>query len=337
MALCCPSGQEHALQAALRSAYPNSRLIALHRPMHGPPSLLSPEEGPGVHQTRQGCSTVFEHEREPSVNRLLTAMGAGGEPVLLQIAMTPTPRSVRAPCASPVQDARGRTCRDSGGEHIVVHDRSMVDDVELRGGLEVQHKTAVLCRQSAWQRPIAAHVSWSPPSCVPMAPRIASSSGARRFATALFSLYRRRLQRGEGNPLPAWHRGVFASTEAGVALAPAVDRLHDSAIRPQARRHLRRRHLRSCARATATERFRDSLGAVSIHPQLRKQNTAVPGSVEQGKSSYLIATVAEDLRRDRCAVIVLDPKGDAADAAVSLVPSQRTCTLLDFAHPTCGF
>ncbi|HYM56109.1 MAG TPA: replication-relaxation family protein [Solirubrobacteraceae bacterium] len=36
-------------------------------------------------------------------------------------------------------------------------------------------------------------------------------------------------------------------------------------------------------------------------------------------------------------MIVLDPKGDAAEAAVSLVPDGRTCTLLDFSHPTCGF
>ncbi len=83
--------------------------------------------------------------------------------------------------------------------------------------------------------------------------------------------------------------------------------------------------------------LRDAHGPVAIHPQMRRQNTAVPGAVEQGKSSYLAATVAEDLRRERCAVIVLDPKGDAAEAAVSAVPAQRTCTLLDFAHPTCGF
>jgi DNA-binding transcriptional ArsR family regulator len=36
-------------------------------------------------------------------------------------------------------------------------------------------------------------------------------------------------------------------------------------------------------------------------------------------------------------VIVLDPKGDAAEAAVSAVDPGRTCTLLDFARPTCGF
>ena len=63
----------------------------------------------------------------------------------------------------------------------------------------------------------------------------------------------------------------------------------------------------------------------------------MPGTVEQGKSSFLVATVAEDVCRERCAVIVLDPKGDAADAALSAVPLGRTCTLLDLAHPTCGF
>ena len=65
---------------------------------------------------------------------------------------------------------------------------------------------------------------------------------------------------------------------------------------------------------------------MTIHPELRRQNTAVPGAVEQGKTSFLVASVREDLRRERCAVIVLDPKGDAADAALSVVPADRTCT-----------
>src|SRR5262249_55470180 len=33
----------------------------------------------------------------------------------------------------------------------------------------------------------------------------------------------------------------------------------------------------------------------------------------------------------------LDPKGDAAEAAISVVPRERVCTLLDFGRPTCGF
>jgi hypothetical protein len=59
--------------------------------------------------------------------------------------------------------------------------------------------------------------------------------------------------------------------------------------------------------------------------------------VEQGKSSYLVASTREDLARADCAVIVLDPKGDAADAILSVVPDERTCTLLDMSAPTCGF
>ena len=81
----------------------------------------------------------------------------------------------------------------------------------------------------------------------------------------------------------------------------------------------------------------DEHGPVTIHPELRRQNTAVVGTVEQGKTSYLVASVREDLRRDDCAVIVLDPKGDAADAALSVGPRGATCTLLDMARPTCGF
>jgi hypothetical protein len=47
--------------------------------------------------------------------------------------------------------------------------------------------------------------------------------------------------------------------------------------------------------------------------------------------------VREGLRPERCAVILLDPKGDAADAALSVVPADRTCTVLDLVDPTCGF
>jgi hypothetical protein len=81
----------------------------------------------------------------------------------------------------------------------------------------------------------------------------------------------------------------------------------------------------------------DAEGPVTIHPELRRQNTAVPGTVEQGKTSLLVASVREDLRHERCCVIVLDPKGDAADAALSVVPPERACTVLDLVDPTCGF
>jgi hypothetical protein len=83
--------------------------------------------------------------------------------------------------------------------------------------------------------------------------------------------------------------------------------------------------------------LRDDHGAVTIAEPLRRQHVAAVGAVEQGKTSFLVASAAEDLRRENCAVIVLDPKGDAADAVLSIVPRSRTCTLLDMAAPAAGF
>ena len=83
--------------------------------------------------------------------------------------------------------------------------------------------------------------------------------------------------------------------------------------------------------------LRDEHGPVTIDEPLRRQHVAVVGAVEQGKTSFLVASAREDLRRDDCALIVLDPKGDAAESVLSVVPRSRTCTLLDMAAPTAGF
>jgi hypothetical protein len=83
--------------------------------------------------------------------------------------------------------------------------------------------------------------------------------------------------------------------------------------------------------------LRDEHGPVTIAVPLRRQHTAVVGAVDQGKTSLLVASAREDLRREDCAVIVLDPKGDAAAAVMSVVPASRRVTLLDMAAPRCGF
>ena len=80
----------------------------------------------------------------------------------------------------------------------------------------------------------------------------------------------------------------FARSALPVAPAPAGDLPSGRGTGHAARlRSGRSRSIRRCASRTPPSR----------------------ATVEQGKSSYLVATVAEDLRRERCAVIVLDPKG----------------------------
>ena len=117
--------------------------------------------------------------------------------------------------------------------------------------------------------------------------------------------------------LPAPEFGALPFVCRAVPLAPAppgIDRARDSA-----------------------GLLRDEHGPVTIAAAVRRQHTAVVGAVEQGKTSFLVASASEDLRREDCAVIVLDPKGDAAEAVLSIVPQSRTTTLLDMAAPQAGF
>jgi len=333
LAISCPRGLERMVEAALQAAYPNCRLRPARESLGVPPSVLRLKKHSGFIK-RVKTLDHFEHEREPPVDRLMTAIAACGEPAFVQVAITPTPALFERFAKRSYKRHEARLSRERR-EHGLVRDRSMVEDAELRGGLEIQHRPLffVDLRVIAPDRRV----------CEQIASELRAEAAENRLVErgttvrhGLLGLYVRRVRLGEGNPLPSFHKGVFASTElaaiwhlpsigyatvpfarSGVPLAPASPAI----LRPP----------------EGEGTLRDAFGPVSIHVELRRQNTAVPGTVEQGKSSYLVATVAEDLRRHRCAVIVLDPKGDAAEAAISLVPADRTCTLLDLSHPTCGF
>ncbi len=333
LAVACPLGLEGMVQAALRTAYPNCRLVAERRLPGRPPAVLRLKKHAEFIK-RGKLLDRFEHEREPPMNRLMTVMSACASEAFVQVAMTPTPSMFERHAKRLYKRHEARLSRERR-DHLMVRDRSMVEDIELRGGLDIQHRPLffVDLRVIAPDRE----------KCERIASELRAEEEENRLVErgttvrhGLFGVYGRRVQRGEGNPLPSFHKGVFASTElAAIWHLPSIDYTTVPFSRgvlpvaPAPPAILRP--------ADGVGTLRDALGPVSIHPGMRKQNTAVPGTVEQGKSSYLVATVAEDLRREHCAVIVLDPKGDAAEAAVSLVPEGRTCTLLDFSKPTCGF
>ncbi len=329
----CPRGLERMVGAALQSAYPNCRVRRADRAVGFAPTVLRLKKRAEFIK-RVKALDHFEHEREPPVNRLLTVMAACAEPVFVQLALTPTPAFFEQLAKHLYKRHEAHLSRERR-EHLFVRDRSMVEDAELRGGLNVQHSPLFFTdvRVVARERYVCERIA-SELRAEGAENRLVERGTAVRHG--LFGLYGRRVQRGEGNPLPSFQHGVLAASElAALWHLPSVD----YATVPLARNALPLAPappgiLRPVNGEGA---LRDALGPVSIHVAMRRQNTAVPGTVEQGKSSYLVATVAEDLRRERCAVIVLDPKGDAAQAAVSLVPAERTCTLLDFAHPTCGF
>ena len=334
LAVSCPAGLEQMVETALRCAYPNCRLRLAEVLLDAPPRVLRLKKQ-ATFIKRVKSLDRFEHEREPSINRLLTVMGGCESSAFVQIALTPTPVLFEHYAKLLYKHHEARLSRHRREGLRPTRDRSMIDDSELRGGLDVQHAPLffVDLRVVAPGRQVCERIA-SELRAEAAENRLVERGTAIRHG--LLGGYRRRVQRGEGNPLPACHRSVFAASElAAIWHLPSID--YASVPLARAALPLAPAPPGVLRPAHGPGVLRDALGPVSVHPALRKQNTAVPGTVEQGKSSYLAASVAEDLLRERCAVIVLDPKGDAAEAAVSLVPESRTCTLLDFAHPTCGF
>jgi hypothetical protein len=332
LAVCAPAGSERALETALRGAYPNCSLEPAGVSLGSPPCLLRLRKH-AIFIKRAKVLDRYEHERCPPMNRLITTMGSCEGPTYVQLALTPARAAFERRAERAYKRHERRTSRRPDTP-LGPSRSSLYDETELKGGLSLQHRPLFF----ADLRVVAGDLA--------SARRVASELRAQGAENRLVERRTRarpgplcthgHLARGEGGVLPPLYKGVFAPSElaalwhlpsvdygtvpfarATVPVAPAPPAIH----RP----------------AEGDGLLRDALGPVSIHESSRRGNVAVPGAVEQGKSSFLVATIAEDLRRSRCAVIVLDPKGDAADAALSVVPPQRTCTLLDFSHPTCGF
>ena len=302
-----------------QAAYPNCSPAAARTPSRsGHRSVLRLKKHARVHQARQDARPLRARSRptgQPAADgdgRLRRAgVRAARDDADAGAVRAFRQAPVQAPRDAPLARAQRASARarslDGRGRRAARRPRGAAQAAVLRGS--ARDRSA-----------IAASASESPPSCAPRARRTGSSSAVQPCATACSGCTAVGCERGEGNPLPSFRKGVFAPRSSPrIWQLPSIDYL-TRAVCAQRRCRSRRRRPRSCGRRTGAGTLRDALGAVSIHPELRRQNTAVPGTVEQGKSSYLVATVAEDLRRERCAVIVLDPKGDAAEAA-----RERSC------------
>ena len=309
MAVCLPAGLAPQAQAALRTGYPNCAL----RPVG---AAVCPDGGLlRLHKrlpfTRPVRRLVDLDLDRPPVEALLRAMGAAGGPAAVQLALTPAPALLARVGQAPA--------RPSAGEAV---DRLpppppagplFYADIRVLGRTHLAAIAAELRAARQVNRLVGRRVG-----------------PARRWA------YRRRVARGEGGLVPTPIRRTYAAEE--IACLWQLPSVGFTAV------PCRRRAIPLAPAPAGILRvpapgglLADAHGRVAIHPALRRQNTAVVGTVEQGKTSYLVASVRDDLRRDDCAVVVLDPKGDAADAAISAVTDGRVCTLLDLARPTCGF
>jgi hypothetical protein len=299
-ALVCPAGLERHVQAALRASYANVRLRALHSPLEAPPALVRLHRHSPIRVAREGIQRY-----EPSSARadvLLAAMAAAGAPASVQLVLRPTSRIVEHLLAAALK-------RPEHGHAALPCPLFWAELRVLARDLPRARAIASALRSGGADPPrLVARRGWRA-----MSAETLTDIGAPRSLLTLFRLE----EVAELWQLPSPDFAALPCLRRALPLAPAPPGI----ARPRAGRGL----------------LRDDHGAVTIAEEVRRQHTAVVGAVEQGKSSYLVASAREDLMRPDCALIVLDPKGDAADAVLSVVPDSRTCTLLDMAAPTCGF
>jgi hypothetical protein len=74
----------------------------------------------------------------------------------------------------------------------------------------------------------------------------------------------------------------------------------------------------------------------ALRPEDKPYGCALTGSQGTGKTAVMTASCADDAEDDGCCLIVLDPKRDLADKALSVIPHHRRVWILDLAEPEIG-
>ena len=74
----------------------------------------------------------------------------------------------------------------------------------------------------------------------------------------------------------------------------------------------------------------------ALRPEDKPYGCALTGSQGTGKTSIMAASCADDAQDPDCCLIVLDPKRDLADKALSVIPRGRCVWILDLAAPEIG-
>jgi hypothetical protein len=208
---------------------------------------------------------------------------------------------------------------------------SVVEAKELKGGLETQHRSLLYFDLRVGGQDVAA------------VRRVAGLFSQLRSENELVRrdlrvrrrLYARRIERAQPNPLPGLARGILSTSELATLWQL-----------PRARSRLARIPRGAIRRAVAPpqiardpelELLRDEHGPVGLAPADRTYGHALLGGQGGGKSSLLLRHLPIAARDRLRAVLSLDGKGPTAEAALGMIPADRTVHYLDLGHPEIGF
>jgi hypothetical protein len=281
----------------------------------------------------QAIAVPMESYTEPVIDQLLsTAMSMPGVPVGLQLSITPMfgffERIAR-------WMYRQREREEERRAQLLDSDpglRSGVVQQEFSGGLDVQHQMLFHVDARVFSTTL--------PAAQAIAGLLAgASSGENRLMIRqplpLLRLYRRRLSDARPKIAVSWLRCVYSSSEmAGLWQLP-TPRQKNLRI---SRSNLPRAPAPSCMERTTREHgvLEDEHGWVRIAAQDKKYGIGILGSQGTGKTSIVVADLANDADDPDCACIVFDPKTTLAKYALSVIPEWRTVYFLSLADPDFG-
>ena len=316
-----------SLEARLRTAYPNARLEPVRGGRSIPCGAIMRLKKEHAFTRRLATCEAGDGYERPQTDSLIGSMAAAGEPVLVQFCLMPAPAAVER-LARLAFRSRERAGLGANGRGR----RSELLEQELEGGLEVQHRSLYFVDIRV------ASATWA--AARQVARTLVGDSRAENVLQDRRVRYRRRLYRARvaralGNPVPSLRLGVLSTSElAALWQAPspffkAVPLERSARPRVAAAPEILRP-------PTELALGRDEHGPIGIRPEDRARQVAVLGVPGMGKSSFLARAIAADAADPDCCVIVLDPKGDLHDAALTAIPERRRTNILSFQRPEMG-
>lgn len=339
LGIAVPSGDGHvkALRGVLASRYPDATLTLLSdtasealRPWLKAIVRLKKAKpfARALDRPLERSLSSTEPYQEAPIDGLLSVMAEVGERVLVQITIAPVPNHFQK-AARDVAVQRRKPAREAPAPDAVQQreERSSTDAVVFR--------SLSFCdiRVGAESYRAARHVA----GAIEGHAEGGENHLRQRRPVLRRRLYIERMVRAESNPLPSWWRGVYSSLEiAGLWQIPtafaknvAIERSNvpQLATPPEV---LRPTDVR---KAIATD-LRGNL--IGIRAEDFKYGVQVSGAQGSGKTSLLAAISRVRATEPNTALILLDPKGDLAEAAAESVPSWRTVRFLDVAKPLFG-
>jgi single-strand DNA-binding protein len=276
LALTCDVGDQAGVRSALRTAYPNLRLR---------PAAFGPDPRAALVRLRKAGPFIDRlrvpdpaETRRALMDRLLSTMHATSGPAYVQLALRPAPPRMnrRARRARRLRPDPAGIAADPDGPERPRHEHEALFHADLRVGAQTSARArqiaSELRAESAQNRLVVRGTRWR--------------HGA-------LGLYAERIARGEARPLPGRRRDVYAAAElASLWHLPSIDFVSVPFARAAIPVAPAGPAIARPGRGPGL--LADALGAVTIEPELRRQNTAVPGTVAQGKTSYLTGNLTRD-------------------------------------------